>query len=245
MNQTGKTHVKQGIDAPLVPILYLITGVGVLINWAMAHAYPTAWVTLIFGIVMFAGGLTFFHTSLRGKYTIWRGIMDKLTIPKNAQVLDLGCGHGAVMIAFAKRLGVTGHATGIDLWQQRDQSNNGVAQTQANLVAENVADRTTVLTGDMTKLPTNNAAFDFVVSSFAFHNIKPKEHRAVALSEAVRTLKPGGRLIIVDTEHNDREYRMALQDLGLKDIEVKSAGFNGWWSGPWMSSYIVQGVKAE
>ncbi|MCF6166232.1 hypothetical protein LROSL1_2454 [Furfurilactobacillus rossiae] len=243
MNQPTHTRITRGIDAPFVPIMYLIAGILILINWAFSHSYPTSWVTLTLGIIMFAGGLIFLHTTLRGKYIIWQKIMSNMSITKDAQVLDLGCGHGAVLIAFAQRLGAHGHATGVDLWRQRDQSNNGSEQTQANLVASGVADRTSLLTGDMTKLPTGDNAYDFVVSSFAFHNIKPAAQRKIALSEAVRTLKPGGRLVIVDTNHNDREYKAALQDLGLKDIELKSAGFNGWWSGPWMSSYVIQGIK--
>ena len=243
MNQPTHKRITRGIDAPFVPIMYLIAGILILINWAFSHSYPTSWVTLTLGIIMLAGGLIFFHTTLRGKYIIWQKIMSNMSIPKDAQVLDLGCGHGAVLIAFAQRLGAHGHATGLDLWRQRDQSNNGSEQTQANLVASGVADRTSLLTGDMTKLPTGDNAYDFVVSSFALHNIKPAAQRKIALSEAVRTLKPGGRLVIVDTNHNDREYKAALQGLGLKDIELKSAGFNGWWSGPWMSSYVLQGIK--
>lgn len=73
---------------------------------------------------------------------------------------------------------------------------------------------------------------------------KSFETATSGLTRVVRTLKPGSRLIIVDAEHKDQEYKSTLQELELKDVELKLAGFNGWWNGPWMSSYIIQGVKA-
>ena len=47
-----------------------------------------------------------------------------------------------------------GHVTGIDLWHSRDQSGNTIANAQANLAANGVADRVELVTGDMTALPS-------------------------------------------------------------------------------------------
>ncbi|WP_225367490.1 class I SAM-dependent methyltransferase [Lentilactobacillus parakefiri] len=159
------------------------------------------------------------------------------------KVLDLGCGHGAVLIAFAKRLTARGHADGIDLWRSRDQSNNTETNTQKNLQTNHVQDRTSLITANMVSLPFENNTYDYVVSSFAFHNIKPTSDRKIALVEACRVLKPGGTLMIVDTEHKGSQYVQLLKQQGLSNVSIKQAGFNGWWSGPWMNSYIITAKK--
>lgn len=45
-----------------------------------------------------------------------------LVIPEDSIILDLGTGHGLVLIKFASKISSEGHVTGIDLWKNRDQS---------------------------------------------------------------------------------------------------------------------------
>ena len=59
----------------------------------------------------------------------WRG---------DEQVLDVGCGHGLLLIGAAKRLS-SGRATGIDIWQDVDQANNSAAATRRNAELESVS----------------------------------------------------------------------------------------------------------
>ncbi|GKT04313.1 class I SAM-dependent methyltransferase [Furfurilactobacillus entadae] len=233
--------IRYGIDAPLVPLLWFLGGLGVLIGVAVSHDYATWPISLIFGVVLLIGSGLFLHTSVRGKFLIWQKIIAQLSLPDTSHVLDLGTGHGAVLIPLAQKLTADGQAIGVDLWRNRDQSSNSLAATEANLKLAGVADRTKLITADMRHLTLEDNQFDLVVSSFAFHNIKPAADRITALHEAVRVLKPGGQLIIVDTGHNLKEYAAALHD--LKNITTKSCGLNGWWSGPWMGSYMISGEK--
>ena len=78
----------------------------------------------------------------------------------------------------------------------------------------------------MTALPFNDNQFDAVFASLSLHNVKPKQARRQALTEALRVLKPGGRLVIIDIEHSG-EYRRALATLGVQKIEVTNAGLDG------------------
>lgn len=97
--------MKKGIDAPIVPILFSVIGViGILIAWQSQNPYNFILVIL------------FIHTSLDGKYKIIHDVVKSLDIPNDSQILDLGTGHGAVLLAVAKKLKQPGKAIGIDIW---------------------------------------------------------------------------------------------------------------------------------
>ena len=122
-----------------------------------------------------------------------------LVIPEDSIILDLGTGHGLVLIKFASKISSEGHVTGIDLWKNRDQSNNSFKSTQQLLQEKNLENRSDLKTSDMIELPFEDKKYDFVTASMAIHNIKPKQNRYKALDEATRVLKTEGLLIILDT----------------------------------------------
>ena len=127
---------------------------------------------------------------------VWDRILDDLRLQGDETVLDLGCGRGAVLLAAAKRV-PRGGAIGVDLWQA-DQTDNSPQATLANAALEDVADRVELHTADMTALPLADDSVDVIVSSLAIHNIPTHAGRRLALDEAVRVLRPGGRLAIAD-----------------------------------------------
>jgi arsenite methyltransferase len=57
-----------------------------------------------------------------------------------------------------------------------------------------VADRVELDTGDMRQLPFADNTFDLIISNMALHNIPSAAGRRAAIDEAVRVLRPGGRL---------------------------------------------------
>lgn len=237
-------RVKQGIDAPLVPTLYILGGIAILLGELFVHQKLIGdYISILVGIILVAGGLIFFHTSLQGKINIWDKVLPQLDIKKDSKVIDLGCGHGIVLIKIAKKLSKEGLVVGVDLWRSRDQSANSETITARNLEMLKLTDRTELVTADMAKLPMDDNSFDVVVSSFAFHNIKPKSRRLKALQEASRILKSNGQIAIVDTGHKSRECVDFFKQNGFSQVESTNAGFDGWWTGPWMSSYIITAVK--
>ena len=181
------------------------------------------------------------HTTLRGKFAVWAGILSGLGLKGNERVLDLGCGRGAVLLAVAKLL-PSGRAVGVDIWSTSDQSGNSAEATERNAKAEGVADRVEVRSGDVRALPFPEASFDLVVSSMAIHNIRERDGRKSALDEAIRVLQEGGRLAIVDFMVVD-EYVEHLRLRGMQDVELRPLGWRFWYGGPWLGASLVRATR--
>ncbi|MFE1885250.1 hypothetical protein [Streptomyces diastatochromogenes] len=54
---------------------------------------------------------------MHSKLRFWRAGADQAAVKDDEQLLDLGCGHGAVLIEAASRL-PTGHIVGVHLWDR-------------------------------------------------------------------------------------------------------------------------------
>jgi len=231
-----------GYDAP--PALIGLTGIAIL-QTSLAVA---SWMTpghprflLAAGRAVICGLLTawFYYGTRRGKFRIWEHLLDGLKLQGSEQVLDMGCGRGAVLTAVARRL-TTGKVTGVDVWRSMDQSGNSAAATMANARAEGVVDRVAVETGDMRRLPFADHTFDVIVSSLAIHNISGKTGRVAAVTEAMRVLKPGGRLVIVDVRGTSL-YARTLRSLGATAVVRGRLGWRFWYG---IALTLVSATKA-
>jgi SAM-dependent methyltransferase len=243
MASTSRIHGSYGIDAPWVPVLWY--GLAVLfIAFGIYNLFAAtgAWfvISIIYflggGVVWLVGGSLYVNSTFRGKFEVWAAVLDHASLRGDENALDIGCGRGAVTVQLARRL-PDGHVTGIDLWRNIDQSGNRMSATEANLKLNGVENRVTLSTADMTQLPFGDHSFDLVTASLSVHNVPSVEGRASAIREAVRVMKPHGKLLIVDISKVS-EYRHQLLELGLTSTDTK-AGWRMWWSGPWMSTRIV------
>ena len=226
-----------GIDAPyLLPIL----GALMVGNVASGVVSGTAWPFLGAAAVLACAGCGL-HTSRRGKFVVWAELLEQLRLRGDERVLDLGCGRGAVLLLAARRL-TTGRAVGVDVWRSGDQSGNSAEATRRNAAAEGVADRVELHTADMTALPFEDGSFDVVVSNVAIHNLKGRAGREKAIEEAVRVLRPGGRLLIADLRAT-RHYSTDLGKFGMINIASRGLGWRMWWSGPWLPTRLVTATK--
>jgi ubiquinone/menaquinone biosynthesis C-methylase UbiE len=165
----------------------------------------------------------YLHGTLRGKFRLWAELLDALNLRGDERILDMGCGRGAVLLMAAQHL-TTGRAVGVDLWRSIDQSGNSAEATRRNAVAEGVAERVELRTGDMQALPLEDGSFDLVLSSLAIHNISGRAGRERAISEAVRVLRPGGRLLIVDLR-GTRHHQAQLERIGMQDVARRWLGW--------------------
>src|SRR5215470_17583033 len=169
---------RYGVDAPLFPAG--LGGIGLACYLAGRRFRPVR--ILVMALLATTG--IYLHTTLRGKLRIWERELDQAGLKGDEQLLDLGCGRGAVLIEAARRL-PAGRAVGADLWS-RDQSGNNPKATLANAAAAGVADRVEVHTADITALPFADGSFDIVTSALAIHNIPSAAGRYRAVDEAMR-----------------------------------------------------------
>jgi arsenite methyltransferase len=160
----------------------------------------------------------YLYTTRRGKFEVWAELLDELDLRGDEQVLDIGCGRGAVLLLAAERV-PRGRAVGADIWRRQDQVGNSKAAAERNAQLEGVSDWVELVHADARDLPFDPGTFDVVVSSLAIHNIAGDDGRDRAVREAVRVLRPGGQLRIVDFLIG--RYVEPLQAAGCCDVSVR------------------------
>lgn len=114
-------------------------------------------------------------------------VLTELSLRQGESVLDIGVGPGLLAYDMALTVGESGHVAGIDI------ADAMIAMTAAR--CEGLA-QTTFKAGEATALPFDDASFDAVVSTQVYEYV-PDMDKAAA--EAFRVLKPGGRLVVIDT----------------------------------------------
>lgn len=197
--------------------------IGFLLLSISRRLVSLAYALQIFGVCCVLLAALMYASSRFGKFRARDRLVARLKLRGGEAVLDVGCGHGLLLIAAAKML-PRGRAIGIDLWRM-DQSDNSREATLRNAALEGVADRVTVHDGDMRKLPFADRSFDATVAHFAIHNILSSEGRREAIREIVRTLKQGGQVALSDIIAV-KLYADELRKSNMLDVEI--SGFNFW-----------------
>jgi len=121
----------------------------------------------------------------------WRKCLVELAKKNQPRdILDLATGSGDVLFALRQGLGEKVRLTGLDfcepmLEQARAKREKYLLGSQANQF----------LHGDCLQLPFEDQSFDLVTISFGLRNLADREK---GLSEMLRVLRPGGRLIVLE-----------------------------------------------
>ena len=113
-----------------------------------------------------------------------------LGIRPSSRILDVGCGTGDDTIAMAQLVGPDGEAVGLD------SSQTMIEEAERRALAAGL--RVTFAQGDAFQLPFGENEFDGCRADRTFQHLRDPQR---ALSEMVRVLKRGGRLVIADPDH--------------------------------------------
>jgi len=104
-------------------------------------------------------------------------------------VLDVGCGTGSLALAAKRRVGDTGTVSGVDA------SPDMIALATRKATRAGAA--VTFRVGTAERLPYPDRSFDAVLATLMLHHL-PKPVRRDFAREALRVLRPGGRILAVD-----------------------------------------------
>jgi arsenite methyltransferase len=165
------------------------------------------------GVACFVSGLLMLLYSKVGKLRHRERMLNLHQWRGDESVLDVGTGRGLLLVGAAHRL-TTGHAVGIDIWNQADLSDNALERTERILASEGVAAKCTLISESVDKMSFADERFDVILSNLCLHNIYQKPARMKACQEIARVLKPGGLAIISDYKLT-AEYAGAFRQAGL------------------------------
>lgn len=118
-------------------------------------------------------------------------------------VLDLACGTGLNFRHIVERVGIEGRVLGLDITRP-------MLKRARRRVARNRWHGVTLVEGDATNLPLAGGSCDAVLCSYAMAII-PDYRKAI--EEAVRVLKPGGRLVLLEPKRGTALWARALTPL--------------------------------
>jgi SAM-dependent methyltransferase len=141
-------------------------------------------------------------------WAAWARALGHLLPPLD--VADIGCGEGYLTLEMARWARTVFGIDRSDLVLER---------------AKALADRRRVTNvqwkkGDLARLPLRDASVDVALLSQALHHAADPED---AVAEAVRILRPGGRLLILDLREHDQRWvrgRFGDRRLGFADAEL-------------------------
>jgi ubiquinone/menaquinone biosynthesis C-methylase UbiE len=174
---------------------------------------------------------------LRGKWqALEQMILDLARFQRGEAVLDVGCGTGVLALKAYARVGATGRVSGVDPGPRQIARARSKAARRGSSIDFQV--------GVIEQLAFPDQSFDVVLSTFVMHML-PDDLKRQGLTEIARVLKPGGRLLVVDTrrpeEHDQpgqpvhtgpwnsgiQDQPQLLQEAGFSQIESGALEIEG------------------
>jgi ubiquinone/menaquinone biosynthesis C-methylase UbiE len=153
-----------------------------------------------------------------GLVEVVRRVLSEAAPSPGTRAVDLGCGSGQVTLALARRCA---SVLGVDVSEKMiallldNAGQEGIANVEGRAVP-------------IERLGLAEGSVDLVVSNYALHHLRDRD-KQVAVNEAFKWLRPGGKLVIGDmmfgrgTDARDREI------IGSKLALLVRKGPGGWW----------------
>ncbi|MDA0372698.1 MAG: metalloregulator ArsR/SmtB family transcription factor [Planctomycetota bacterium] len=152
-------------------------------------------------------------------------------IPRGMRVADIGTGTGILATELA-RAGVRVIAI--------DHSDRMLGSAESKLRSEQI-DNVELRKGDATSLPLADGEVDAALAHMVLHYVASP---AEAVREMARSVRPGGRVVIVDFVHDDeerpRDREWMRKDLGMLWPGFAPARVRGWLAHAGLSEIDIQ-----
>jgi ubiquinone/menaquinone biosynthesis C-methylase UbiE len=117
--------------------------------------------------------------------------LDELGLVEGARGLDVGCGTGEDVLAMARRIGASGHVTGVDL--------SVAAIEEARRRATSAELPVSFVVANALALPFEDASFDAIRADRAFQHVDAPE---AAMAEMARVCAPGGTIVVSEINND-------------------------------------------
>ena len=139
-------------------------------------------------------------TAMRERY------LDRIGLPMDGNILEIGCGSGAVCRAIAMRPGFSGKITGSDL-------SASLIETANRITAEAGIDGIRYYQADGQASVEAEGSYDLVLAHTVISHVTDP---TALLAEAGRLTTPGGRIII-----HDGDYASVVFESGNAELDAK------------------------
>lgn len=163
------------------------------------------------------GGIAWLDREGRERVQKPEHVLDVLHVGEGQVVADVGCGSGWFTVRIAKRVGPSGKVYGTDVQKEM------LAALDAKVAAAKLSNVVTVLaTEDDARLP--KATFDLVLMVDVYHELQKP---AATLAQIRSSLKPNGRLALVEYRGEDPKVEIKPDHKMTLDQIKKELGANG------------------
>ena len=139
-----------------------------------------------------------------------RVMLNELNLKEGKHVLDVGSGNGIFAREILEVVGELGHVCGVD--NSEPMVSMGTA----------LCPRGQFLQSDATDLPVADSSFDVVTASQLLCFVSAVDR---ALSEMFRALKPGGRLVILDSDWESLVWNCSDRSLMNRVLQLMTGVF--------------------
>lgn len=115
-----------------------------------------------------------------------------LNLNNNTVFLDLACGAGNYAIEIARQLQPKGTVHALDLWEE------GISTLKQRAESQGLTNIDASVCDVSKKIPLDNNSLDVCLMATVLHDLIADGIHEATLDEIVRTLKPSGRLAVIE-----------------------------------------------
>jgi SAM-dependent methyltransferase len=166
----------------------------------------------------------FFVRSMDRMKEPWRGVTRRtfamLRIRPGDRLLDVGCGSGDAARGLAALVGPSGHVVGVD------SSETMIREAQRRLAGRALP--VAFQLGDAARLAFAGASFDGCRAERLFLHLDEPQR---ALAEMCRVVRPGGAVVVADSDSGTRAVDAPDRALTRKILHAGCDRFRNGWSG--------------